>query len=150
MTYETTAVARVAGALSLFASLAVWGLLSLLATGEVTVTTWALALAVMFPLSALAFGYADDRTPLGRGSEYALGLLVCVIAVSVLYLAAVAVDLTVVGALTGAGPVGLAAAAVGVALSAAALAAIDVRYVERPETAARLEARYLDDPVGDD
>ena len=150
MSQETAAVARVAGAVALFASLALWGFCVSLVTGETTTTTWALGLVAAFPLSALALGYTGNRAPPRDGSEYALGLLVCVSTVSVLYLAALAVDLPLVAVLAGATPLGLAAAAAGFGLLAAGLAVVDARYVERPDTAARLEARYLDDPVGDD
>ncbi|WP_415380746.1 hypothetical protein [Halosimplex sp. TS25] len=148
--YETTAVARLAGAVALLVSLAVWGLLSVLAVGETTASTWALGLVVMFPVSALALGYARDRTPPRVGSEHALGLAVAVAAVTVTYLGALAVDFSPVDALVEATPLELVVAAVGFALLTAALAVVDARYVERPATAARLEARYIDDPIADD
>jgi hypothetical protein len=148
--YETTAVARLTGAVSLLVALAVWGLGSVLAAGGTTASTWALGLAVMFPVSALALGYAGGRTPPRAGSEYALGLVVAVAAASVAYLAALAAGLPLAATLVGTNPLALLAAAVGFGLLAAALAVVDARYVRRPPTAARLEAWYLDDPVGDD
>jgi hypothetical protein len=148
--YETTAVARLTGAVSLLVALAVWGLGSVLAAGGTTASTWALGLAVMFPVSALALGYAGGRTPPRTGSEYALGLVVAVAAASVTYLAALAAGLPLVAPLVGASPFELLVAGTGFGLLATTLAVVDARYVRRPPTAARLEARYLDDPVGDD
>jgi len=148
--YETNAAARLAGAVALLTSLAVWGLASVLAAGETTASTWALGLAVMFPVGALALGYASERPSSAIGSEYALGVVVAVAAASVAYLAALAVDFPPVDAVVAATALELLVAAVGFALLTAALAAVDARYVERPDTAARLEARYLDDPIGDD
>ncbi|QLH77343.1 hypothetical protein HZS55_08580 [Halosimplex rubrum] len=148
--YETNAAARLAGAAALLVALAVWGLVSVLAGGETTASTWALGLAVMFPVGALALGYASERPASALGGEYALGLVVAVATLSVTYLAALAVGFPAVAPILGATALELVVAAVGFALLAAALAVADARYVERPATAARLEARYLDDPVGDD
>ncbi|QLH81880.1 hypothetical protein [Halosimplex pelagicum] len=148
--YETNAAARLAGAAALLVALAVWGLASVLAGGETTASTWALGLAVMFPVGALALGYASERPASALGAEYALGLVVAVATLSVAYLAALAVGFPPAAARPDVTALELGVAAVGSALLAVTLAVVDARYVERPATAARLEARYLDDPLGDD
>ena len=156
LTYRTSSVARLAGAASLPVFLAVWGGFSLLVVGETTVTTWALGLATMFPVSALLLGASRNRAPPRSGAEYAVGLVVIVVTgagrvtVSVAFVGVGVADSSLVGAVAGVGPVELVAAAVGSAALGGVLALVDVRYVERPETAAVLEARYLDDPVASD
>lgn len=145
--YRTANVARLAGAVSLLAVLAVWGTLSLLTAGETTVTTWAVGLAAMFPVSALLLGVAGSRPPPRTETEYALGLVVGVVTLSVAYVGAVAADAATVRAVAGVGPLELVVAAVGFALLGGTLALVDARYVERPLTAALLEERHLDDPV---
>ena len=150
MTYRTSNVARVAGAMSLLVFLAGWGLLSLFVAGETTATTWALGLACMVPVSGL-FVAATDNRPLPRpGLQYAVGLVASVLILSVAYLSAVVFDYATIGALTGLNSLTLAALGVGAALLGGGLTLVDRRYVERPVTAALLEERYLDDPIDGD
>lgn len=150
LTYRTANVARLAGAATLPTFLAAWGAVSIAAAGETTAATWALGLASMFPVSALLLGYARSRPPPRTGTAYAVGLVAGVVVLSVAYVALVAVDAAAMAAVAGLDPVELTVAAVGSALLGGALALVDARYVERPETATRLEARYLDEPVADD
>jgi len=150
--YRTPNVARLAGAVSLPVFLAGWGLLFSLVGGETTVTTWALGLATMFPLSALFVGVTSDRSRSRprTGLQYAVGLVASVVAFSLAYLAVAVVDYTAVGVLAGLGWPELVATGVAFTLVVGVLAFVDARYVERPVTAALLEERYLDDPVRDD
>lgn len=150
MTYRTSNVARLAGAASLFVVLAAWGLLSILAAGETTVSTWAVGLASMVPVSALLLGVAENRSPPRTGMEYALGLLASVVTVTVAYIGFAAVDYATLRAVVTLDPLQLLAAAAGFALLGGLLALVDLRYVERPLTAALLEERYLDEPVRGD
>lgn len=150
VTYRTSTVARLAGAASLPAILAVWGVGYLLLAGETTVTTWALGLAVLFPASALLLGVAGNWPPSRPGVEYALGLLGAVVTLSVAYIALAATGSVGLAPLVGLGPGELLVVGAVSALLGGALAVVDVRYVERPATAARLEERYLDEPVRGD
>jgi len=148
--YRTSNVARLAGAVSLLAFLAGWGLLFLLASGETTVTTWALGFAFMFPISGLLASLAQHRSPPRTGTEYAMGLVASVVTLSVSYIGVVILDYPVVRAVAGFDSLELVSAAVVFALLVGVLAFVDVRYVERPDTAARLEERYLDRPLRSD
>lgn len=152
MTYRTANVARLAGAVSLPVFLAGWGLLCWVVAGETTATTWALGLAFMFPVSALFVAVAGNRSRsrLRTGLQYAAGLLTSVVVFSIAYLGVTAVDSAAVDTLASPGSLELVAVGVVFALLVGLLAVVDARYVERPVTAAVLEDRYLDDPVGDD
>ncbi|WP_255151113.1 hypothetical protein [Halorarius halobius] len=146
MTYRTSNVARLAGAASLLAALAGWGYLSHLTAGETTVTTWAVALAALFPVSALLLGAAGSRSPPRTGTAYAVGVAAGVTILSVGYLGAVTADYATVRTLAAVESLELGVAAVGFTLVGGTLALVDHRYVERPVTAALLEERHLDDP----
>jgi hypothetical protein len=151
--YRTSNVARLAGAVSLPVFLAGWGLAFSLVAGETTVSTWALGLASMFPVSALLVVAAGSRSSSRprTGFQYAVGLVASVVAFSTAFLGAVAVaDYAAVGALAGLGALELAGVGTAFALFLVILVLVDARYVERPVTAAMLEDRYLDDPVRDD
>ena len=148
--YRTANVARLAGALFLPVFLATGGLLSLLAVGETTTSTWAFGLAVMFPVSAGLLGLARTRSPLQSGSEHALGLVAGVVTLSTAYLGAAATAPPVMRAVAGVGALELLVTALVFSTVGGTVALVDARYVERPETAARLEAQYLDDPVRTD
>lgn len=143
--YRTSNVARLAGAVSLPIFLAVWGLFSLFLVGESTVTTWALGLASMLPISGLLAAATDGR-PLPRtGFQYAVGLVASVVIFSVAYLGIVIVDHAVIGILHDLGWFELIAIGVTFGLFAGVFTLVDLRYVERPVTAAMLEERYLDE-----
>lgn len=146
--YQTATVARLAGAISLVVILATWGLLALAVAGETTATTWALALASMFPISALVLGVVEARFP--RTAEYAVGLVVGVVALSTAYLGVVAADDSLIEPVAAFGPVELLAAALGCGVLVGLLALVDQRYVEHPPSAALLEERHLDEPISDD
>ena len=133
--------------MSLPAFLAGWGLLFLFVAGETTVTTWALGLGSMFPVSALLVAAAGDRTLPRTGRQHAVGLAASVVVVSVAYLGVAIADRAVIGVLRGLGPVELIAVGIAFALFAGGVALVDVRYVERPITAPVLEERYLDESV---
>jgi hypothetical protein len=145
--YRTPNVARLAGALSLPVFLVLGGLLSLVVVGETTATTWELGLASMVPLSALFLVATQYRSPPRAGTQYAVGLVGCVVAVSVAYVTGALVDYATVRSLAGFAPIELLAAGSAFALLGGALALVDVFYVERPDTATVLEERYLDDPL---
>lgn len=150
MTYRTSNVARLAGAVSLPVFLAAWGLFSVLLTGETTVSTWALGLASMFPVSALLVAATGNRSLPRTGLQYAVGLVASVAVVSVAYLVLVVAEYAAIGTIASLDTLELVAVALVFALLGGALALVDVRYVDRPVTAARLENRYLDHPVRDD
>lgn len=148
--YRTSNVARLAGAVSLLALLAVWGLVCLLALGETTATTWALGLAFALPASALSLAGAQSRAVPRAGTAYAVGLVAGVVVLSVSYVGVALAEYAAIRALAGVGPLGLVAGAAGFGLLGGALTLVDVLYVERPVTAALLEERYLDRPTGGD
>ena len=145
--YQTSNVARLAGAVSLPVFLAGWGFLYLLASGETTVNTWALGLASMFPISALLISIARNRSPPRTGIEYAIGLVGSVVILSVTYVGLVVADYSLMRAIARFNSIELFAAAVIFALLGGILAFVDAKYVERPITAAMLEERYLDEPI---
>jgi hypothetical protein len=147
VTVETQNVARLAGAAGSVVLLAAWGLLTVAVGGEPTASTWALGLALMFPVSVLLLGVSANGTPPRSGMEYAIGLLVAVAVASLAYLGVVLTNATLVRAVSDIGLVELAAGASGFAVLVVVLVYVDLRYVERPLSAATLEDRYLDDPV---
>jgi len=147
--YQTATVARLAGAMSLFVILATWGLGYLLVSGETTSATWALGLASMFPASAIVLSVVDTRFP-RSGKEYAIGLVVGVVGLSVTYIGVASVDYALVSAIATFDPLELVVAALSFGLVVGALALVDRHYVEHPPSAALLEERYLDEPVSDD
>ena len=145
--YRTANVARLAGAVSLPVFLAGWGLCFLFVAGETTVTTWALGLASMFPVSALFLAATGDRHRPRTGRQYALGLVVSVVGISVAYLGVAIADQAAISVFRGLSVVEVIAIGIVFALFAGVLALVDLRYVERPVTAAMLEERYLDRSV---
>lgn len=147
--YRTSNVARLAGAAALLALLALWGLGARLLAGETTLSTWAIGFAVTVPLSALLVGVGDRGPPPRDGREYAVGMVAAVLPLSVAYVVAATADRPLTSALAHFDAPELVAAAVLFALLGGALALADLLYVERPETAAVLEARHLDEPLGD-
>jgi len=144
--YRTTSVARLAGASVLLVILPAWGLLYRSVVGEPTVNTWALALTIMLPVSALLIGATLDRSPAPSGREYAIGFLFGVVVLSVAYVGAVATDYAVVSAALRLTPLDLVRIAAFAAGLGGALTIVDLRYLGRPLTAAALEERYLDKP----
>ena len=148
MTYRTANVARLAGAISLPVILAGWGLVFLFLDGETTVTTWALGLASMFPVSGLLVAVTGERSVPRSGLQYAVGLVVSVVVLSVAYLGVALANSAVIRSFAGVGLPALITVGVLCSLVGVVLAFVDLRYVERPLTAALLEERYLDDPVG--
>lgn len=149
MTYETPTFARLAGALSLLVALSTWGLLSLLVVGETTVTTWALGLAALFPASAVVLGVVAPRFP-QAGKQYAVGVVVGVVTLSLTYIGVAAADQSLLGAVAALDSLELLAGALAAGVVVGTLAVVDRRYVEHPPSAALLEARHLDEPIGDD
>ena len=147
MTYRTSNVARLAGAVALPILLAGWGLFSVFVGGETTATTWALGLAAMFPVSGLLVAATGERPVPRSGLQYAVGLVVSVVALSVAYLGVAITDSAAIRTLAGLEPPTLVTVGVLCSLFGAALTFVDVRYVERPLTATLLEERYLDDPL---
>ena len=145
--YQTSTVARLAGAVSLPVFLACWGFLYLLASGETTVNTWAIGLASMFPISAILITLACNRSPPRTGIEYAIGLVGGVVILSVTYVGLVVADYSLMRAVARFNSLELLAAAIIFALLGGILAFVDARYIERPITAAMLEERYLDEPI---
>ena len=145
--YRTRTVARLAGALSLPVFLAVGGLLSLALLGETTATTWELALASMIPGSALVLVATQYRSPPRAGTQYAVGFVGSALTVSVAYVGGAFVDYAAVRRLAGFAPLELVAVGSAFALLGGALALVDIFYLERPDTAALLEERHLDDPL---
>lgn len=145
--YRSRTVARLAGAMGLPLVLAGWGLVTLLVTGTVTVSTWALALGFTLPLSALLLLVVRERPVPGLEPAYAVGLLAAFAATTAVYLAlaTVARD-ALAAALAGVGPLELVAVAGLAACCGGVLTLVDLRYVDRPRSAVLLESEHLEDP----
>ena len=150
LTYTTSNVARLAGAVGLLVVLAAWGIVTLSVTGELTVSTWAVGLAGMFPVSALLLVMTAERAPPRSGTAYAAGLAASVVVLGVAYLAVALTGPSTLHLLTGLTQPQLVAGATSGALVGGCLALVDAHYVERPQTAALLETQYLDAPLESD
>ncbi|WP_255197159.1 hypothetical protein [Halorarius litoreus] len=147
--YRSPNLARLAGAVSLPAALALWGLGYLFIVGETTVTTWALGLTFAFSATVVLVVAVRER-PEPTGTEYVDGFMLAVVALAVTYLGLLAFDLSLVRAVASVGRQELLAVLVSFGLLGSVLATVDRRYVDRPESARALEASYLENPNAGD
>ena len=147
--YRSPTVARLAGAAGLPVFLAGWGLFTLLVRGEVTVRTWAFALALTIPLSGVLLALSRSRPAWGLEPEHAVGLLGGAIVTATGYVGVGLVANDVLEVFAGVGPLTLVAVAVPFAACGGLLAFLDARYVDRPRSVAVLEFAYLEDPNDD-
>jgi succinate-acetate transporter protein len=144
--YRSRNVAHLAGATGLPVLLAGWGLVTLLVGGEVTASTWALALGLALPLSVFLLLVVRDRPLLGLETAYAAGFVGGVLVTTAGYLGLAVVAGDALRALARVGALELVVVAAVFGAGGGLLAFVDVKYVDRPRSAVFLEAEYLDDP----